>query len=293
MKAKIIFPGFVLCLFCNLMVTSQSASEWKEFSSPEGKFSILFPGTPTTGYRPAGADSDTSVTYVTNFQREEKAWTVAYFDLPTVPSDEQSIKKLFDQTRDRMLKMYSSRLASEEDMILMNYPVRAFRTKPDDRNRVFYTRICLVRQRLYQVWALTGRDKEKSDDVVRYFDSFRPVPMTDEEIKNLKSFFKAENEKAVPRKIPVSGGVLQQQATRKVQPVYPSEARKAGITGQVQVRVLVSEQGDVIEAQAISGPAELRDAAVQAVQQWKFNPVRLSGSPIKMEGVLNFVFSAR
>jgi hypothetical protein len=47
----------------------------------------------------------------------------------------------------------------------------------------------------------------------------------------------------------------------------------------------------VIEAKAIAGHEMLRDAAAQAAKQWEFMPVKVSGVPVKMRGVLVFNFA--
>src|SRR6266508_1059795 len=52
----------------------------------------------------------------------------------------------------------------------------------------------------------------------------------------------------VPRKLVVSGGVLQGKAINKIQPPYPPIAKAARASGAVQVQVTISEDGRVIEA---------------------------------------------
>ncbi len=287
MKKELIFSLFLFLILPPFVSAQSPSTGWKEYLSSEGKFSILLPGTPTTGYRPVGADSDTSVTLVTNLIIAEKAWLVAYFDLSVAPPDENAIKKLFDQTRDRMLKMYSLRLAQEENLTLLGYPVRSFKSGPDDQNRVFYTRIYLVRQRVYQVWALTGKDGEKSESVVKYFDSFKPVPLTDEEISKAAASAKTDAPKAVPRKIRVSNGLLQLSAIKKVQPVIPAHVKASGV---VEVSLLIDESGEVIEATVISGHPLLRNAAIEAARQWRFKPTLLDDKPVKVEGILLIEF---
>src|SRR5262249_127669 len=78
--------------------------------------------------------------------------------------------------------------------------------------------------------------------------------------------------------------------TRKVQPVYPPIAKSASVKGAVQIQVTISESGEVMNAQAISGHPMLREAALQAAKQWRFKPTEMSGSPVKTQGVLTFNF---
>jgi len=96
---------------------------------------------------------------------------------------------------------------------------------------------------------------------------------------------------AAPKKITVSGGVLQGSAIKRVQPPYPPIAKAARASGAVQVQVLISETGEVIEANVISGHPLLRDAALQAARQWVFKPTELSGVAVKVQGILTFNFT--
>lgn len=94
-----------------------------------------------------------------------------------------------------------------------------------------------------------------------------------------------------PKRIVVSGGVLQGQAIQKVQPPYPPIAKAARASGAVQVQITISETGEVIEAAIVSGHPLLRDAALQAARQWLFKPTELSGVPVKVQGILTFNFT--
>jgi Ca-activated chloride channel family protein len=90
---------------------------------------------------------------------------------------------------------------------------------------------------------------------------------------------------------PLSAGVLNGRALRLPVPVYPSAAKNSGAQGRVVVEVLIDEQGKVIEAHAVSGHSFLLAAAVQAARQARFTPTLLSGSPVKIKGTLNYVFT--
>jgi len=52
------------------------------------------------------------------------------------------------------------------------------------------------------------------------------------------------------------------------------------VQGDVIVDALVDERGRVTEAKAISGPPILRQAAINTVRQWKYEPARLDGEPV-------------
>ena len=95
--------------------------------------------------------------------------------------------------------------------------------------------------------------------------------------------------KPTPR-APISGGVLNGKAIRLVQPPYPAIAKSAMVKGQVTVQVLIDENGNVISASAASGHPLLRPAAVNAARASKFSPTKLSGQPVKVNGVIIYNF---
>ena len=89
---------------------------------------------------------------------------------------------------------------------------------------------------------------------------------------------------------PPAGGVVSGgKVSEWVAPVWPKEAR--GVTGTVVVKVLLDEEGRVYEAVALSGPEELRPAAVEAAHKARFTPAKLSGRPVKASSTLSFKFS--
>jgi outer membrane biosynthesis protein TonB len=89
------------------------------------------------------------------------------------------------------------------------------------------------------------------------------------------------------KKGPISGGMLNGKAIYLPMPeVSASEA-----TGVVLVAVVVDEQGSVSEARAISGPANLHAAAVNAAKLARFSPTLLMGEPVKVSGTLSYNFT--
>jgi TonB family protein len=58
---------------------------------------------------------------------------------------------------------------------------------------------------------------------------------------------------------------------KAVAPKYPQEAKDKKIEGDVVLHIEINEQGEVHDPWVISGPKELRDAALEAVKQWKYS----------------------
>ncbi len=97
----------------------------------------------------------------------------------------------------------------------------------------------------------------------------------------------------IPPKGAIMGGVLNGKALVLPKPAYPEFARAAHASGTVVVQVLISEEGDVISAKAISGHPLLQAASVAAAREAKFTPTRLGGMPVKVSGVIQYNFVAQ
>jgi TonB family protein len=75
--------------------------------------------------------------------------------------------------------------------------------------------------------------------------------------------------------------------TRKVEPVYPEEAKHQRIQGVVAVEITVNESGEVTDARAVSGNDALRQASVDAARQFRFS--NTLNAPVSATLTFNFV----
>lgn len=80
------------------------------------------------------------------------------------------------------------------------------------------------------------------------------------------------------------------KALSLAKPDYPPAARAVRAGGQVRVRVLIAEDGSVLNADAISGHPLLRHAAETAARKSKFSPTLLAGQRVKVRSVLIYNF---
>ena len=94
---------------------------------------------------------------------------------------------------------------------------------------------------------------------------------------------------AEPRR--TSESVLRSNVITRVMPTYPLLAKQINAFGEVKVQITIAEDGRVIEAIAVSGPATLRPAAEEAARKWVFRQTILNGAPVRTQGDLTFVFT--
>lgn len=90
----------------------------------------------------------------------------------------------------------------------------------------------------------------------------------------------------------VEGGIINGRAVYKPQPEYPFAAKMSRAQGIVKVRVTVDETGKVIAAKVFdtSPHPSLSRASEAAARGARFTPTLLSGTPVKVNGIITYRF---
>jgi protein TonB len=98
--------------------------------------------------------------------------------------------------------------------------------------------------------------------------------------------------KQAPAKpLPISSGVMAGNLLFRTLPQYPAISRAARIQGAVVLQATISKTGSIENLRVISGPPMLRQAAIDAVQTWRYKPYLLNGNPVEVETTINVVFN--
>jgi protein TonB len=75
-------------------------------------------------------------------------------------------------------------------------------------------------------------------------------------------------------------------------PVYPFEAKHAGLTGHVQVEFIVDERGEVREPRIVNSSSRIfEEATLRAVAKWRFEPGRRQGAIVKFRMAVPVMFN--
>jgi TonB family protein len=83
--------------------------------------------------------------------------------------------------------------------------------------------------------------------------------------------------------IRIGGAVEQANLIQKVQPVYPTAAKAAGVQGKVLFEMVVSKDGVPIDIRVLESPDdELTQSALDAVRQWRYKPTLLNGDAVEI-----------
>ena len=80
-----------------------------------------------------------------------------------------------------------------------------------------------------------------------------------------------------------------------VPPIYPTLSRNAHIQGVVILEAVLDAKGRVESVRVLRSVPTLDQAAVDAVQQWRFTPALLNGQPVPvvMTVTVNFTLQDR
>lgn len=85
------------------------------------------------------------------------------------------------------------------------------------------------------------------------------------------------------RLVRVGGNLKPPKQIYNEAPTYPVIAKQARIQGAVIIDAVIDEQGNVVQARVVGGPALLIPSALQTVMKWKYEPSYLDGQPISIE----------
>ncbi|SRR5881296_1688099 len=93
---------------------------------------------------------------------------------------------------------------------------------------------------------------------------------------------------------PVIGGHIEQAVLiEQVKPEYPSLARTARVEGIVVLEGTINEQGKVVNVHVVNGHPMLVEAAMKAVEKWKYRPAKLNGQIVSCPVHVQVRFSLR
>jgi TonB family protein len=99
----------------------------------------------------------------------------------------------------------------------------------------------------------------------------------------------------------VVGGVIQTgdfekppKLIKKVEPVYPEEARQEGIQGVVLLEATTDKEGNVVKVEVLKSESSLlNQPAVDALRQWKYEPVYKDGEPVGITFTVTVTFKLK
>lgn len=162
----------ILFAFGSVMADAdEKKSDWKEFTSKEGLFRVLMPGTPKQHTAEAESDFGKGVLHMNTAQADRTLYGAHYLDYPA-EIKKAPIQKVLDASRDGALANLEGKLVSEKDIKLDKYPGREVQIEVAEGKRLFRARVYLVEQRMYQVVVFGTKAAATSKEADKFIDSF-------------------------------------------------------------------------------------------------------------------------
>lgn len=275
-------------------ISSYPLEAWKVMPYPQAGFAASFPTKPTEKSKSATRNGTERVSTEYKVVAKDGTYSVT---LTQLIGQGGATKEQIQPRLAGMLKGLEEgpyKWLGGKEIEIEGYPGIEFKYQYLQFEEISWQRMLFVDDRIYTVIVDSPVNKPNLKEPKLFMDSFKllaiesaganPPPPPPAPGQSFGGGTK-------PLMMRVSGGVLNDNALKKVHPRYPQEAMATRATGAVQVAITVSEEGKVIEANAVSGHELLRAAAVEAAQQWTFKPTEVSGVPVKLQGILTFNFT--
>jgi protein TonB len=102
----------------------------------------------------------------------------------------------------------------------------------------------------------------------------------------------AAQAKPAPAPVVAASAAIALKRTKTVAPSFPESARKAGLSGWVEVSFTVTPKGEVTDVNVRNSSPEnvFDDAAVKAVKQWRFEPPTHDGQATSQRSMVRLKF---
>ena len=83
--------------------------------------------------------------------------------------------------------------------------------------------------------------------------------------------------------VKVGGQVQEPRLLASTLPIYPALAKQSNTQGDVVIKATIGKNGRVAHMDVVSGPTVLRQAAIDALGRWKYEPSKLDGQPVEAQ----------
>lgn len=145
---------------------------WEGFSSHDGAFSVLMPGSPTVGEQTGNLATGPIILNYFELKHREAHYVVSYTDYPPEAVQQTNPADMLDgATRGALKNVEEGRLVSESVISLNGYPGREFEIEAPNSKQTVHCRSFLVENRLYMLLMVVPTG-EQSSNTQKFFESF-------------------------------------------------------------------------------------------------------------------------
>ncbi|MGB9229119.1 MAG: TonB family protein [Terracidiphilus sp.] len=94
-----------------------------------------------------------------------------------------------------------------------------------------------------------------------------------------------------PKRVNIAAGIAAGLVISKTRPIYPPDAKNAGVSGTVVLDAIIGRDGTVQNLTVVSGPEMLQQSSLDAVKTWRYKPFLLNGDPVEVHTTINVIFT--
>jgi hypothetical protein len=171
--------------------TENGPQAWKEYSSAEGGFSILFPGNPSLETQVIEAAPGVQFELRIHKLKTLAECSVMYADYPIPVDDPAVAKNVLDSGAKGAVASVNSELLELKEIVFDGYPGRYLKEKMPS-GEIMRVKMLLVGQRMYQVAITTPREDGASLEMVeayramadKFLNSFRLIKKKEQRAGN-------------------------------------------------------------------------------------------------------------
>jgi hypothetical protein len=156
------------------VLPGQTAAEWRDFTSPDGSFTIALPGDPIEKKETTKTAAGNMDMHLFTLDLRNISYAVIYTDFPPaflqMPN---AAEKLLEGGRNGAVAQVKGRLVSDQPISIGRHPGRELQIECSQGT--ILARIYIIDGRLYQMIVLTPTGKAISHDARKFLESFRVV----------------------------------------------------------------------------------------------------------------------
>lgn len=145
------------------------ADSWINYSSEAGRFSASMPQTPTDSAQTTSSESGPYTTHLFVAKSDKSLYLIGWVDYD--PSFKFNVQMELDANRDNFIKGTAARLTNSRNLTIDGYQSMEFTAETD--NSIYRSRVFIVGRRPYQLVVKTDKDKDDSENIARFFNSFK------------------------------------------------------------------------------------------------------------------------
>lgn len=142
---------------------------WSEFTSHEGRFSILMPGVPEESTETVDSQPGPYTTHLFVFRAQKNVYLVGWVDYD--PRFDFNGQTELEANRDNFVKNLKATLISNRALKIDGY--QAIEFTAETPQRTFRSRVYMVGRRPYQIVIGSPKGVDDSQNVYKFFNSFK------------------------------------------------------------------------------------------------------------------------